>query len=184
MTDNQVSPLNPVLYDPLCKILRAARKRAKALCHEYNHCHPDQKGKRQQILSNLLNSVNKAVIETNFNCDYGYNISLGKSFYANHHCTILDAAPVTIGDNVMFGPSVNLTTTSHPLDRETRASGLEFARPIVIHDNVWLGMGVQILSGVTLGQNVVIGAGAVVTCDIPSNSLAVGIPAKVIRELS
>lgn len=184
LTDNNQKRLNGELYDPLSKDLRAQRKRAKALCFEYNQCHPDQKGKRQQILSNLLGSVNRAVIEANFNCDYGYNINIGKNFYANHHCTILDAATVSIADNVMFGPCVNLTTATHPLDAQTRLRGLELAQPIVIHNNVWLGMGVHVLPGVTIGENVVVAAGAVVTRDIASNSLAAGVPAKIIRELS
>ncbi|EPJ44781.1 MAG: maa protein [Osedax symbiont Rs1] len=184
MKNDQQKMLDGEAYNPLCKELRKQRSRAKALCFEYNRAHPDQKGKKQQILSKLLNSVNKAVIEANFYCDYGYNITLGSNFYANHNCTILDPAPVVIGNNVMFGPNVNLSTATHPLNAEERATGSETAQPIYIEDNVWIGMGVQILAGVTIGKNSVIAAGAVVNKSIPSNSLAAGVPAKVIKNLT
>jgi len=171
-------------YNPLCPQLSNQRKRAKALCFEYNQCHPDQKGKRQQILSKLFNTSHKAVIEPNFYCDYGYNIDLGKNFYANHNCTILDSAKVTIGDNVMLGPSVTLATASHPLDPDERLLDLGIAQPITIDNNVWIGMGAQILPGVTIGKDAVIAAGAVVTRDVPPATLVAGVPASVIRSLN
>jgi len=171
------------LYQPLCRELSNQRKRAKALCYEYNHSHPDQKGKRQQILSKLLGNSSKAVIEANFHCDYGYNIQLGKNFYANHHCTILDAAAVTIGDNVMLGPMVNISTSTHPLSGQLRAQGFATAKAITIADNVWIGMGAQILAGVTIGENSVIAAGAVVNRDIAANTMAAGVPAIAIKQL-
>ena len=171
-------------YDPLCPQLSNQRKRAKALCFEYNHCHPDQKGKRMQILSKLFNRSCKAVIEPNFYCDYGYNIDLGMNFYANYNCVILDSAKVCIGDNVMLGPSVTLATASHPLQPEQRLKDLGNAQPITIEDNVWIGMGAQILPGVTIGKNSVVAAGAVVAKDVPQAVLVAGVPAKVIRALN
>ena len=183
-TDDMQKMLVGQLYNPLCSILNNQRKRAKALCYEYNQTHPDQKGKKQEILSKLFNRSFKPYIEPSFYCDYGYNISLGKNFYANHNCTILDAALVTIGDGVMFGPGVSLSTATHPLAADIRAQALETAHPIHISNNVWVGMGAQILAGVSIGENSVIGAGAVVTADIPANVLAMGVPAKIIRKLS
>lgn len=168
-------------YNALSKELRILRKRAKALCFEYNHTHPDQKGKKQQILSKLLAQSPKATIESGFNCDYGDNITLGVNFYANHDCTILDAAKITIGDNVMLGPKVTIASAGHPLNAALRSEGLENAAAINIKDNVWIGANCCILGGVTIGNNAVIAAGAVVTKDIPENALAVGIPAKVTK---
>ncbi len=168
-------------YDALSKELRDLRKRAKALCFEYNQTHPDQKGKKQQILSKLLARSPKAIIESNFHCDYGDNIFLGNNFYANHDCTILDAAKVTIGDNVMLGPKVTITSSGHPLNAALRTKGYEHAAAIELKDNVWVGANCCILGGVTIGENAVIAAGAVVTSNIPENTLAAGIPAKVIK---
>lgn len=171
------------LYNPLCSSLKNKRKRAKALCYEFNHCHPDQKNKRQEVLGKLLAKVNKANIEPNFFCDYGYNITLGKNFYANHNCTILDAAQVTIGDNVMLGPNVCITTATHPLLSEPRANGLESCASISIADNVWIGLGATILPGVTVAENAVIAAGAVVTKDVPANVVVAGVPATIIKRI-
>ena len=168
-------------YNALSKELRTLRKRAKALCFEYNQTHPDQKGKKQQTLSKLLAKSPKATIESNFHCDYGDNISLGANFYANHDCTLLDAAKITIGDNVMLGPKVTIATSGHPLDAALRIQGYEHAAAIELKDNVWVGANCCILGGVTIGENAVIAAGAVVTSDIPNNTLAAGIPAKVIK---
>ncbi|KAL2316421.1 putative acetyltransferase C18B11.09c [Schizosaccharomyces pombe] len=115
--------------------------------------------------------------------DYGFNVHFGKKFFANYNCTFLDVAIITIGNNVMLGPNVQLCTATHPLDFKARNSGIEFGLPINIQDNVWIGMGVIVLPGVTIGEGSVIGAGAVVTKDIPPNTLAVGSPAKPIRKI-
>ena len=171
-------------YNALSKELRTIRKRAKALCYEYNHTHPDQKGKKQQILSKLLGCSPKATIESNFHCDYGDNIFLGKNFYANHDCTILDAAKVTIGDNVMLGPKVTIASSGHPLNASLRIQGYENAAAITIANNVWIGANCCILGGVTIGENAVIAAGAVVTTNIPENTLAGGVPAKIIKTIN
>ncbi|MFT5708345.1 MAG: maltose O-acetyltransferase [Oceanospirillaceae bacterium] len=184
MQSNKQKMLNSELYNPLCSLLSNERKRAKALCYEYNQCHPDQKGKRQQTLSKLFNRSSKAVIEANFYCDYGYNISIGSNFYTNHNCIMLDAAPINIADNVMIGPNVTLSTTTHPLSSELRAQGYAIALPISLDDNVWIGMGAQILPGVSIGKNSIVAAGAVVTKDVPDNCMVAGIPARIVQAVS
>ncbi len=122
-------------------------------------------------------------IEPPFHCDYGINIELGKNVYMNFGVTILDCAKVKIGDNCMLAPNVQIYTAAHPLDVETRNKGLEYALPVTIGKNCWIGGSVVILPGVIIGDNCVIGAGSVVTKDIPANSVAVGNPARVIKEI-
>ena len=123
------------------------------------------------------------VIEPSFWCDYGYNIRIGKNFYANHNLILLDAGGITFGSDVFVGPNCGFYTSSHPLDYHIRNQGLEDAKPITVGSNVWFGGNVTVLPGVTIGDNVVIGAGSVVTHDIPSDSIAVGNPCRVIRTL-
>lgn len=123
------------------------------------------------------------MLQPPFYCDYGINIKVGKNFMNNFGCTILDCAEVTIGDNVMMAPNVQIYTAYHPTDPILRYSGQEFAKPIRIGNNVWIGGGSIVLPGVTIGDNTVIGSGSVVTKDIPANVIAVGNPCRVIREL-
>lgn len=118
-----------------------------------------------------------------FYCDYGFNISLGKNFYANHNLVILDANKVEFGDNVFIGPNCGFYTAGHPLDYVSRNKGLEYAKPIKIGNNVWIGGNVCVLPGVTIGDNVVIGAGSVVRKDIPANCLVAGNPGKIIKKI-
>lgn len=122
--------------------------------------------------------------EQPFYCDYGYNIEIGENFYANMNCVILDEAKVTFGDNVFIAPSCGFYTAGHPLDVEQRNRGLEYARPIRVGNNVWIGAQVCVLPGVTIGDNTVIGAGSVVNRDIPANVIAAGNPCRVIREIT
>ena len=122
-------------------------------------------------------------IEAPFRCDYGPNIHLGRNFYANFNFSVLDEADVTIGDHVFIGPNVGIYTAIHPLDPKTRRTGLERAEPVRIGDDVWIGGGAQILPGVTIGSRSVIGAGSVVTRDIPDDVVAAGNPCRVIRSL-
>ena len=170
-------------YFPSDPELHGERKTAKALCHRYNQLAPHEAEQKTELLKSLLGQVQEANIEPSFHCDYGYNIYLGKNFYSNHNLVILDVCPVIIGDNVMFGPNVTITSAGHPIDAETRNSGLEFGKKINIGNNVWLGANVTINPGVTIGDNVVIGSGSVVTKDIPADTVAAGVPCKVIRNI-
>lgn len=153
------------------------------LLYEFNNLAPAQVEERKTLVKKLFGSTgNEFWIEQRFHCDYGYNIHIGENFYANVGCTILDCAEVKIGDNVLFGPGVSLYTAGHPTNTEQRIAGLEYAYPITIGDNVWIGGGAIILPGVSIGDNTVIGAGSVVTKNIPANVIAVGNPCRVIRE--
>ena len=118
-----------------------------------------------------------------FWCDYGYNIHIGRNFFANHNTVILDGGKVVFGDNVFIGPNCGFYTAGHPIDAESRNKGLEYAYPIVVGNDVWIGAGVHVMPGVTIGSNVVIGGGSIVVKDIPDNCIAVGNPCKVIRRI-
>lgn len=168
------------LYLPNDPELVRDRKRAKSLCHRYNQQVVDLD---TPLLSELFGYATEAYLEPPFYCDYGYNIRLGKNFYANHNLVILDCCPVTIGDNVFIAPNVVISTARHPLDPQARNSGLEDARPIRIGHNVWIGASVCILPGVEIGDGVTIGAGSVVTRNIPAHTVAVGNPCRVMRSL-
>jgi acetyltransferase-like isoleucine patch superfamily enzyme len=172
-------------YKSFGKELFDERQYAKELLFEYNNLHPSKIDKRNEIIKRLFGKADdNFFIEPPFRCDYGYNISIGKNFYSNYNCTILDCAKVTIGDNVMFAPNVSLFTAGHPVHFEPRNEGIEYAFPITIGNNVWIGGGVIINPDITIGDNVVIGSGSVITKDIPSNSIAVGNPCRVIREIT
>ena len=155
---------------------------AKDLCQKFNNCEFTKLEEKKKILENLFQKeINIMGIEPNFYCDYGFNIYLGKNFYSNHNLVILDANKVEFGDNVFIGPNCIFYTSGHPLDYETRNKGLEYAKPIKVGNNVWIGGNVCVMPGVTIGDNVVIGAGSVVNKNIPSNCVAVGNPCKVIK---
>ena len=157
---------------------------AKDLCQKFNNCEFAKIEEKKRILEKLFQKqIDIMGIEPNFYCDYGFNIYLGKNFYSNHNLVILDANKVEFGDNVFIGPNCGFYTSGHPLDYETRNKGLEYAKPIKVGNNVWIGGNVCVMPGVTIGDNVVIGAGSVVNKDIPSNSVAVGNPCKVIKNL-
>ncbi|ACK69597.1 transferase hexapeptide repeat containing protein [Gloeothece citriformis PCC 7424] len=160
------------------------RERAKKLCKLLNEQSDGSLEDRSIILKELLQTEQNCWIESPFRCDYGYNIKLGKNFYANFNCVILDCNLVTIGDNVLFAPNVQVYTATHPVNVADRIAGKEMAYPIEIGDNVWIGGGSIILPGVKIGENTVIGAGSVVTKPIPSNSVAVGNPCRVIKQIS
>ena len=171
-------------YNPGDSELSADRLRAKQLCHKLNNLPPQAKKARRQTLLELFGNASTLWVEPNFYCDYGYNITVGKQFYANHNVVILDGAKVTFGDNVLIAPGVLISTASHPVESQQRLAGLETAKPIKVGDNVWLGMGAKILSGVTIGDNAVVAAGAVVTKDVPANTVVAGVPASVAKRIS
>ncbi|MGM0409520.1 MAG: sugar O-acetyltransferase [Bacillota bacterium] len=160
------------------------RKRAKKLCTEFNKLEANNIEKRKIILKKLFNTDNDCYIEPNFFCDYGYNIDIGENFYANHNCVILDVNKVKIGDNVFFGPAVQIYTASHPIKVKKRNSGNEFGFEVAIGDNVWIGGGAIINPGIKIGDNSVIASGSVVTKDFPKNVIVGGNPAKIIREIN
>ena len=154
------------------------------MCKEFNNCNVRNLEEKKSILEKLFQKrMDTVLIEPNFYCDYGFNIHLGKNFYSNHNLVILDANKVEFGNNVFIGPNCGFYTSGHPLDYKTRNKGLEYAKPIKVGNNVWFGGNVCVLPGVTIGDNVVIGAGSVVNKDIPSNVVAVGNPCKVVKEI-
>ena len=160
--------------------LAALRERSQALCLEYNTLL--RQPEREALLRRLLGRMGEGcVICPGFFCDYGGNISLGDGFFANYHCVILDCAPVTFGDNVMIGPNCGFYTAGHPVEAEQRRSGLEYALPITVGSDVWLGGSVAVLPGVTIGSGSVIAAGSVVTRDIPPGVVAAGSPCRPLR---
>lgn len=154
-------------------------------CMEYNKLLPSQVKERRDFLSKILGKVGKNCnILPPFKCDYGYHIELGENFFANYNFIVLDGNYVKIGDNVWIAPNVGIYAAGHPFDMEERIGGLEYAFPVTIGDNVWIGGGVSIIGGVKIGKNSIIGAGSVVTKDIPDNVLAVGNPCRVVRKIT
>ena len=175
-----------VIYDAnYDECLLIERAKCKDLCHEYNLLMPSNVDRQREIIIELLASTTGSfTITAPFWCDYGYNIEIGDNFYTNHNCIILDAAKVKFGDNVFIAPNCGFYTAGHPLDSERRSQGLEYAHPITIGNNVWFGGGVQVMPGVTIGSDTVIGSGSVVTKDIPDGVVAVGNPCRVIRKIN
>lgn len=160
------------------------REACADMTYELNLLRPSQAAEREALLRRLLGKTGKAfTIISPFFCDYGYNIRIGENFFMNMNCVILDGAMVTFGDNVFIAPGCGFYTAGHPLDSERRNRGLEYARPITVGNNVWIGAQVCVLPGVTIGNNTVIGAGSVVTKSIPANVLAAGNPCRVIRKI-
>ena len=137
-----------------------------------------------KVLKALFRKSDHAFVNPPFYCDYGFNIEIGKNFFANYNCTIIDVAKVTIGDNCLFAPNVSIYTAGHPVHPDTRNSRYEYGKPVTIGDNVWIGGNAVVLPGVTIGSNCVIGAGSVVTRDVPPWSIAAGNPCRVIREIT
>ncbi len=172
------------LYDATAKELFEKRNFIKDLCFEYNNLKPSLLEERDVLIRKILGKAGKNIfIEQQFWCDYGFNIEVGDNFYANHGLVILDGAKVTFGNNVFIAPQCGFYTAGHPLDFETRNKGLEYALPITVGDNVWIGGMVSVMPGVKIGSGSVIGGGSVVIKDIPENVLAVGNPCRVIRKL-
>lgn len=168
-------------FSPRDKQLSALRKTAKAACRALNEAGPEPFKAHQQRAKALFGRVGSCYIEPDFYCDYGIHIELGERFYANHHCIMLDAAPIRIGDDVMLGPHVQIYTVTHPLDSTLRQQGFEQARAVTIGHRVWIGGGCIVLPGVNIGDDAVIAAGAVVRDDVPAGALVAGNPAQLIR---
>ena len=158
----------------------------KDVLHQYNQIMPTDLEQRRQVLMSLLGHVgdDKVFINQPFYCDYGKHIRVGKRFFANFNFTVLDEALVTIGDDCFVGPNVSIYTACHSTDPTERNTRREWALPVTIGNNVWIGGSVTILPGVTIGDNVTIGAGSVVTHDFPSNVVAVGNPCRVIKSIA
>lgn len=172
------------LYNAGDAELVAMRLKARRLTREFNQTTEEELQKRSAILKELFGGSSGSVfIEPPFHCDYGSNIYAGADLYMNFGCVILDCAEVHFGEKVLCGPNVQIYTATHPLDAELRSEGPEFAKPIRIGNRVWLGGGSIICPGVTIGDDTTIGAGSVVTKDIPANVFAAGNPCRVIREL-
>ena len=164
--------------------LAADNQRAAVLMHQFNNSDPSHPEARRAVLAELLGSLGEgAEIRPPLLCDYGYQIHVGARTFINYGAVLLDVAKIVIGEDVQVGPSVQFLTPTHPLEPEARRAKYEAAKPITIGNNVWLGGGVIILPGVSIGENTVVGAGAVVTKDLPANVVAVGNPARVIRPL-
>ena len=167
-------------YDPeLVRLLDECKDK----CWEYNQIRPSDWAAKDAKLHEIIGSVGSGVrVQVPFWCDYGTNITFGENFYANHGLVILDAAKVTFSDNVFVGPNCGFHTAGHPLDAGRRNKGLEYAKPIKIGSNVWIGGNVCVMPGVTIGDNAVIGGGSVVVDDIPEGVIAVGNPCKIVKK--
>ena len=164
--------------------LGAMNAKAQELLFRFNNSHPIESKKREEIIRKLFGSVGKnCIVKQPFFCDYGSNIFVGENFFANYDCVILDCNEVRIGNDVMFAPKVQIYTAYHPLDPEIRRTQLEYAAPIVIGDDVWLGGGVIVCPNVEIGAGTTVGAGSVVTKSIPPRVFAAGNPCRVIREI-
>ncbi len=177
--------LSGLLFYTKDKHLKAEGNQAADLQFKLNNTLPSLQKKRKKIIKELLGKTGESFdIRSPFYCDFGYNIEIGENFFANFGCVILDVGKVIFGDNVLLGPQVNIFTVNHPLDVEERASCIEYGEQITIGNNVWIGGASIILPGVSIGDNSVIGAGSVITKDIPANVLAFGNPCRVIREIT
>jgi len=172
------------LYRPADPQLAADRRRAHALALRYGTIAHDDDPARPALLRELVGAVGeRSVVLPPFACDYGYNIALGRNVFVNYNCVFLDCGPISLGDETMLGPAVQLYTAAHPLDAAERRSGIEWTRPIRIGRDVWIGGGAVVLPGVTIGDGAVVGAGSVVTRDVPPGAVVVGNPARIVRNI-
>ena len=191
-TDNMTRTMNEwnkmiqgIEYDSSDDFLVSLRRKTRRIIKKYNRSDEDPKTRRRLLEKLVQHPVEKTVIiEPPFYCDYGINISVGKNFYANFNCVILDCASVQIGDNTLLGPGTQIYTAYHPVNPSARRSHFECAQPVKIGDNVWIGGGAIILPGVKIGNNTVIGAGSVVTKDIPPDVIAAGNPCRIMKAVA
>lgn len=174
-----------LIYNDFDKDLFERRVRAKRLFKEYNKTDDSEVEKRQLLLKELFDNIGENVwIEPDFRCEFGKNISIGNDVYINFGCIILDCAEVTISDNTLIGPNIGIYAVNHVINAEERINGGCFGKPVNIGKRVWLGGDVKIMAGVTIGDESIIGAGSIVTRNIPSGVIAAGNPCKVIREIT
>lgn len=172
------------MYDPFVPELIEGRMRARRLTRAFNQSLETDDLKRTELLKELFGSSGKDLfVEPSFRCDYGYNIHVGENFYANFDCVILDACKVQIGKNCAIAPGVHIYTATHPIEPVERVSGVEYGKPVTIGDNAWIGGRAVINPGVTIGDNVVVASGSIVTKDVPDNVVVGGNPAKVIKQI-
>ena len=183
MKSEKQKMLSGEMYDPLDLVLCAERQRARDLCQRLNETREGEQDLRRDILCEIFGQKTDVWIQPPFFCDYGSNIVLGTKVFFNFNCVVLDVMKVEIGDNVLFGPSVQIYTATHPISAEERRTWKEFAKPVTIGSDVWVGGGAIICPGVKIGSRSVIGAGSVVTRDIPDDVFAAGNPCRVIRSL-
>ena len=176
--------LSGALYNATDPVLVEERTTARRLTRLYNQTDETESVKRTELLKALFGTTGENIyIEPTFRCDYGSNIYVGNNFYANFDCVMLDVCAIRIGANCMLAPGVHIYTATHPLGAEERNSGKEFGKPVTIGDNAWIGGRAIINPGVTIGNNVVIASGAVVTKDVPDNVVVGGNPAKIIKKI-
>jgi|SRR5680860_1861627 len=176
--------LSGELYDPLDHLLCAERQRARGLLLVLNETREAEQDNRAAIIRDLFGARTDVLIQPPFFCDYGTHILVGEKVFFNVNCVVLDVMPVTIGSFTLFGPAVQVYTATHPLNAARRRAGLEFAKPVEIGSDVWIGGGAIICPGVRIGDKSVIGAGSVVTRDVPEGVLAAGNPCRVLRTLA
>ena len=177
--------LSGKMYNDLSSELMRKRNDVVLLTNRYNRSYGEAQRVRESILRDILGGMGENVnFEPDFRCEFGSNIFIGNNFFANFDCVILDCNRIVIGNNVLFGPRVGLYAGNHTTHPEDRVAGGCYSKPITIGDNVWVGAGVHIMGGVTIGRNSIIGAGSVVTKDIPENVIAAGVPCRMIREIT
>ncbi|KAK5076992.1 hypothetical protein LTS08_007547 [Lithohypha guttulata] len=192
--DEYEKMISGMLYDSFVSELEAGRFRARAWCHKFNNWFPHEDPTmdfrrlceaRRKLLPEIFGAVGpESTIEPPFICDYGSNIRIGSRFFANFGCIILDCGLVEIGDRVMFGPNVHLYAATHETEVESRRKDIEYTRPIVIEDDVWVGGQAVILPGVTIGKGSTVSAASVVTRDVPPWSVVRGAPARVVKQVT
>lgn len=172
------------LYDANDPELHAAHLRAQEILTRFNATPANDDEERQKLLRDLLARFGEGtVLRPTLRCDYGFNISIGERAFINYDCIMLDCNRITIGDEVQLAPGVHIYTATHPIDAKQRRSGLEYALPVAVRDGAWLGGGAIVCPGVTIGENSVVGAGSVVTRDLPANVVAAGSPCRILRTL-
>ncbi len=172
------------LYTDMDEGMAEERLRGKELVYDFNHTRPSERTKREALIQQLMGRIGKNFwIEPPLHVAYGSQIAIGENFYANFNLVVVDDGKVQIGDNVMIAPNVTISTTGHSVDPAVRITGQQFSLPVTIEDNVWIGSGVIINPGVTIGRNSVIGAGSVVTKDVPADVVAAGVPCRVLRPI-